>query len=190
MTTEEEIDATITAREVSKMPGTGVYTIIKGGHKVNGMLAKLQRVPNQPISISVGIHDGVKNKKGVSLPAIAYINEFGSNKKNIPARPFMRTATDKFKRDVLRHSANPFRKLDYDNVIVSLKWSLQHMGVQFATLMRKEIREFSKPPNAPSTIKRKGFDDPLIHNKDLYNAIEWRWAGSEAMTKKMQNIGE
>ena len=151
----------------------GMNTRVVGGQKADAFLKRLQRVPRTPITLGVGIHNR-RNRKGESLAAIAYVQEYGSRTNRIPSRPFMRVSLEKFRMRSLGYKAMPY-KMDYRNVRTSLKRSMRAKAIEFKKIMKQEIKSMSVPPNAPSTVRRKGFDNPLIRHKDLLNAIEWKW---------------
>ena len=45
------------------------------------------------------------------------------------------------------------------------------IGLDINSRHRLFIESFSRPRNAPTTIKKKGFDNPLIHTEKLVNSI-------------------
>jgi hypothetical protein len=50
----------------------------------------------------------------------------------------------------------------------------RNLGIRGVRDAKKAVDAFSKPPNRPSTIAKKGFDNPLIHTKKMRDAIGWR----------------
>lgn len=107
---------------------------------------------------------GEKKEHGsdLSIVGIATVQEFGSPKKNIPARPFIRTTADqkkvewrnrldRYMADVLRGKTN----------VLS---ALTAFGEIAVSDIRKKITDIKTPPKSPSTIKREGegFTNPLI----------------------------
>lgn len=51
--------------------------------------------------------------------------------------------------------------------------SLAMLGEGIRGQLKKSIRDFSDPPNAPSTIKKKGFNDPLIDKGTMQNSVDF-----------------
>lgn len=105
----------------------------------------------KPITIEVGIFDQEVAEYG------AY-NEFGTSK--IPERPFMRTSFDES--IDLFMQFNPFE----DNT--------QHISSSYIGKVQETIEQWSTPENAESTIKQKGFNDPLVNTGRLKESIESR----------------
>ena len=50
---------------------------------------------------------------------------------------------------------------------------LQMMGELLAGQLRASIIAMKSPPNAPSTIRKKGFDDPLIDTGHMLNSVDF-----------------
>lgn len=88
--------------------------------------------------------------------------EFGTKKngsQHIPERPFMRMTAETTKKDLKK------RVVATANSVIntkSVKAPLEDLGKWYAEETRQVIIAFSDPPNAESTIARKGFNDPLI----------------------------
>ena len=109
------------------------------------------------------------------LARIAVHNEFGT--RNAPARPFMRTGLDGAApqiADALARGAG----LNLDGV--NPRVALARSGIVAAEAVRQSITDFDDPPNAPSTVAKKGFDDPLIHFRKLRGGIDWRISADRA----------
>lgn len=51
---------------------------------------------------------------------------------------------------------------------------LKEIGKAHKEVLKKTVIEWASPSNAPITIKRKGFNDPLIHTKKLLNSIDYK----------------
>lgn len=52
--------------------------------------------------------------------------------------------------------------------------TLQMTGEAITGQLRQAIVDTVSPPNAPATIKRKGFDKPLIHSGHLLNSADYQ----------------
>lgn len=50
---------------------------------------------------------------------------------------------------------------------------IREIGDLSVWLMRNLVIEWTLPPNALKTIRRKGFNDPLIHTKRMLGKIKW-----------------
>ena len=105
-------------------------------------------------------------RKAISVAAVATANEYGG--KHRPPRPFMRyTAKSRARkwrnivRDLLPQYADDIKKV------------LEHLGPIASDDMADVIRIWTSPPNSPSTIKRKGFNDPLVDSGQMMNSVRW-----------------
>lgn len=111
--------------------------------------------------VDIGIHDNPEKAEH------AYYNEYGTAR--IPARPAWRTTLDRFQKkyDGLMLEA-------IDNAItgkVHIIAGLQILGSAVVEDLKKAITAWKKPPNAPSTIAKKGFNDPLIETGETRDSI-------------------
>lgn len=106
-------------------------------------------------------------RKPISVARVALANEFGG--KNRPPRPFMRT-TVKLKKKKWRKIVQDLLP-QYMNNVKSL---FEKLGDYCKEDLEEMIRDWSVPPNAPSTIKKKGFNDPLVDSGQMMSSVRWR----------------
>lgn len=114
------------------------------------------------LAVTIGVHDDPK------LALIAAVNEFGSS--NIPARPFLRTTFKAESRKAKRIFDSHFARWVLDRR-ASARASLEAAGEHIAEATMAKIEAIKNPPNAPSTIRQKGFDNPLVHTGKLKKSI-------------------
>lgn len=116
--------------------------------------------------IEVGFFEGEKYPDGTPVAAVAARNEFGGGK--VPPRPFMRTCIEKRKR--------LWRKIVQDNLAKNpdIRTTLAELADQMVLDLQDFIRIWTNPPNAPSTIAKKGFNDPLVDTGRMMNSVDWR----------------
>ena len=119
--------------------------------------------------VGVGVQEETKDRQDprVDNPTVALVNEFGTA--TVPERSFLRATMDARKNDIAR-----IRNAMLKDVIEgkkSPKAGLDIFGAWLAAAVRRTIVDKADPPNAPATIAKKGFDDPLIHTKQLLNAV-------------------
>lgn len=98
------------------------------------------------------VEAGIINDKENATKAL--YNEFGTEK--IPERPFIR------------------RGFDNIETIVKNANSPSEVGEQMVKNMKKAILRSEYPRNAPSTIKKKGFDFPLVEHWDMYHNLTYK----------------
>lgn len=103
---------------------------------------------------------------GQSVAQVAYANEFG--KKGIPPRPFFRNCY-KEKEEYWIKSFNDLLMSG-----VGLLSSYKMTGEKIRGDLVMSITKFSNPPNAPSTIKKKGSSNPLIDTGQLRRSVNFQ----------------
>ena len=105
--------------------------------------------------------------KPISVAEVASANEYGGGHR--PPRPFMR--------ETLKRRAHKWRGILRDilpQYADNIKKALEHLGDVAAEDLSDMIRIWTNPPNAPSTIARKGFNDPLVDSGKMMNSVRWR----------------
>ena len=106
---------------------------------------------------------------GADLCEIAVYNELGTE--TIPSRPFMRDSVDKHADQI-----NAFIKRQkslFAEGKITAEQMLQAIGVFQKGLVQNEIVDGEFTPNAPSTIKRKGSDRPLIDTGKMRQSVNF-----------------
>ena len=122
------------------------------------------------LHVKIGFQQGENSEEdGADICDIALFNELGTS--ITPSRPFMRDAVDKHKDEINRFLDQQFTLLasgrtDAENMMRSI-------GVYVKGLVQKEIVEGYFVPNAPSTIKRKGSDKPLIDTGTMRQSVNF-----------------
>ncbi len=104
---------------------------------------------------------------------VALYNEYGTTteegKQHVPPRPFFSQASHKFRDNRAAREARlkmELRDNDYNPDI-----ALRNMAEYLALEVKDSIEKFSTPPNADSTIAKKGFDDPLVDTGLLKDSV-------------------
>lgn len=96
---------------------------------------------------------------------VAAVHEFGAPKKNIPERPFLRTAFDDKENDLMR-----FKEIIIDKIIknkITFQQGLGLLGEFMTRAVQEKINSIYSPPLKEETIRRKTRagkigDKPLI----------------------------
>lgn len=115
----------------------------------------------------VGVHKGEQTLDGVDLVSIAIANELGTDR--IPERSFLRSTFDEQHRKL-----KVLGKKQYELVLEgkqSIQKALGLIGEYFQAQVVKKINDLRDPPNAPSTIEKKGSDNPLVDSGQLKQSI-------------------
>jgi len=129
----------------------------------------MQRVIDEINTQGGFVDTGVQPDEGEELLIIAAANEFGT--KNIPARPYIRGAIDSNEAEIQELA------IRYSGEILDGKTSryeaLTFMGQFIEGLVKRYMVNLREPPNAPSTIKKKKSDNPLIDKSNLIGSIRY-----------------
>lgn len=149
-----------------------VEDIDKGWDNIQRELSKLK-----DSYVLIGIQEGTVTKEevkgdrlkkgGQSMVDIAVANEFGT--KIIPARPFMSTSYDENKALINKAIITEYRKVQDGKL--NGKKALTRVGLLVVRLIQQKINQIKTPPNAPSTIQRKGSSNPLIDFGQMINSV-------------------
>ncbi len=143
--------------------------IISGGAKLEQKLLEIAAKLGTGATLKVGfLENATYAKNGMPVATIALIQEFGAPAAGIPPRPFFRNFIAKNSKGWPGGIANQLKLNGYD-----VQRSLQITGFVLKGQLQLEIRDLKTPPNAPSTIRRKGFDDPLIETGHMLNSVDF-----------------
>lgn len=117
------------------------------------LVDRLKKIAEQKtISARVGIIETMTYPDGELVAQVGYWNEYGTS--TIPPRPFFRTAVENnrdklgpmFVRAVQKHEPETAMRMVCEHMVDELKMS---------------VLTWTDPPNAPSTVKSKGYNAPL-----------------------------
>lgn len=120
--------------------------------------------------LSVGFFKGQMVKSGnkdIPQAQIAYWNEFGTGDGKIPPRPFMRLSIEKNNKNWLNFTKKALLKNNLE-----IKKTINQLGLLMVGDIQKEITDLRTPPNAESTIKKKGSSNPLIDTGLMRNSVK------------------
>lgn len=122
--------------------------------------------------LKVGFPADIQGHGDLSPGELALILEFGTLDGRIPERPVFRQTFDELKAEIPQKQA--YYAAMVDSGKISSKQAQQRLGQWYAGKLRWAIIRYHDVPNAPATIKQKGFDDPWIDTGGLVNAIDYR----------------
>nr|DAQ61395.1 MAG TPA: virion morphogenesis protein [Caudoviricetes sp.] len=140
---------------------------MRGGDKFRRRLAGLASQSSGSLKVRVGIFESAKYEDGTPVAAVAFWNEYGTA--NIPPRPFFRNTVAAHK-DEWPHQAAAILQANGGD----MRQTLALLGEGVKGQIVETIQNFKQPANAPATVRKKGFDKPLIDRGTL-----WRSIGSE-----------
>ena len=141
---------------------------VTGGEKLEQRLSRIgQQLVGQP-TVRIGFLEGATYPDGTSVPLVAATQEFGSPTHNIPPRPFFRTMIKQHQSEWPGQIAKLLVRTGYD-----AERTLGLVGELIAGELRQSIRDLTSPPLAPATVKRKGFDKPLIDTGHMLASVDY-----------------
>lgn len=114
----------------------------------------------------VGFFEGSQYEGGKTVASVARINEFGLG---VPKRPFMRPAVHRNKSQLVDRLRSEYKKAIKDNT--NTMDVLAVFGQLVQGLVQNEIINKTYPPNAPSTIKKKGINAPLRDTRLMLHSV-------------------
>lgn len=126
----------------------------------------------QGVAVLVGVRGEETDDEGTSLALIASANEFGTRDGHVPERSFLRRTVAENQRDYEEMLAGAVD--DYVEDGIPLTRSLGLIGAAAVGDVQDTMVAVDDPPNAPSTIARKGADNPLVDEGVLKAAITWK----------------
>lgn len=129
--------------------------------------AVLQKLKLQFGTVEVGFFKGsAKYKTGKDVTTVARDNDQGT--KRIPERPFMIPAGNK--------AANKTVNITVQSIASGLdeQQALSRAAIMFKNAIAREITNLKEPPNAESTILKKGSSNPLIDTGLMRSKVEWK----------------
>lgn len=129
--------------------------------------------------VQVGIQDDAEaEENGTPMALVGAVNEFGSHDGHVPERSFMRSTMDE-NRDKYYEAMG--KGLDEIYAAYAGKKSggaiglgrklLKVIGLRVESDIKNKIVSNVPPPNAPSTIARKGSSTTLVDKGALKNSI-------------------
>ena len=139
---------------------------IKGGEKFEKAMAELAASLNQPGTLRVGFLEGSSYPDGTPTAMIAAIQNFGAPARGIPPRPFFSNMVADKSSGWGGVIAIDLKAHNYDTV-----HALNIVGELIQDQLKESILETNAPPLAASTIRRKGFDKPLIDTSHMINSV-------------------
>lgn len=141
-------------------------TTLKGGHRLDRHLRAAKKGTNIE-GIDVGFFSTAKYPDGTFVSQVANQHEFGIG---VPERPFIRNAIKNAEDGVSElmegHLKTQSRQAD--------RRIADTVGAHVAGEIQREIVRLREPPNAPSTIARKGSSNPLVDTGVMRQSVTWR----------------
>jgi hypothetical protein len=142
--------------------------VVSGGAKLEAALRTLAAKVASPGTLRVGVLEKSRYPDGTPVAMIAAIQDFGAPAAGIPPRPFMRNAIAEHKAEWPKALGDLLKDNDYQT-----KPALEKFGQGVAGQIRQSIIDTNQPPLKPATIRRKGFEKPLVDTGQLLASIDY-----------------
>lgn len=130
-------------------------------------VAELNKLMN--MEVHVGFQAGEASYEGgADLVEIAAYNEYGTS--DTPARPFMQQSWENHQEELQQLCQQAY------NIVLNggtAEEACKIVGVAGVGIIQKEIVEGNFEPNAPSTIRKKGSDRPLIDTGQMRQSVKY-----------------
>ena len=135
---------------------------VRGGKKLRRTIRNAKSAASRGVDkLEVGFFETAKYPEGIPVATVAAWAEFGNDR--TPERPFFRQALEaavRPARELLRERVDP-------KTMVVEKSTANALGELVKGHVQRRITDLRTPPNAPSTIARKGSSNPLIDTSVL-----------------------
>lgn len=134
---------------------------------------KLIEDPKSSQKLEIGIIQNGKHSSGLNLFELATYLEYGTDR--APGWHYNESAFEKAKEQT-EHGGLP----ELSNLFIkgeNLTPKAREMAFSLVKDYKKNIEDIKTPHNAPSTIRRKGFDDPLIETGEFSTTPRGRLNG-------------
>lgn len=136
----------------------------------NAIVKELKKLDNT--TIEVGVLENAPKYKSANMASVAFWNEHGT--KNIPPRPFLRPSLEGVNMQRLMQLQKTLIAQLESRTPLSFSKVLKEVGENQKKLIQWIILRKSSPANKESTVRQKGFNDPLIHTYKLHDNIKWK----------------
>lgn len=152
----------------------GVTDRDMGYRKIMANLRMMGRISPE---VLVGVRgDAGESDDGTSLVLIAAVNEFGSADGHVPERSFLRSTIDEKKEKYLKLLTKATGDT-IDKGRSAMRTALGRVGAIAVADVQRKIVTLRDPPNAPSTIAKKGSANPLVDTGRLGQSIDFEVKG-------------
>lgn len=139
---------------------------VSGGTKMEAALAEIAAKVRRAAVLRVGFFEDAKYPDGTSVAMVGAIQNDGAPKAGIPPRPFFSTMVAIESKNWPKAIRDLLIENDYD-----ARKTLEIAGEGIKGQLQRYILDWSQPPNAESTIEKKGFNDPLFETGHMVNSV-------------------
>ncbi len=119
------------------------------------------------LEAKTGWFETSRDVKGVPVATKAAAHEFGTSR--VPARPFMRPTVAAQRDAWMRQLAQGSKAILRGEA--TPEGVLEALALRAAGDVAKAIRAVNAPPLSPKTVKRKGFEKPLVDTGQMLQSV-------------------
>ena len=121
-----------------------------------------------PAELTIGVFGDLDE----NAPQKARYAEFGT--RTAPRRPFLSTTFDRSRREAYLAFARAFGASLLKRGVSARREGLEAAGRFMGRRLQESIESWSSPPNAASTVRKKGFNNPLIETGSMLRSVGYR----------------
>lgn len=149
---------------------------VKAKFPTNAILKKIEKarefLDTRDRIVLVGIPGNDQQPTGESTAGIARVHEFGSPKKNIPERSFLRAGIRAANEELIALSKRDMKKVVRGKMTMTM--AMNRLGVMAVGQVQKYIGQSENfAPLSARTIAEKGSDKPLIDTGNMRQSITY-----------------
>ena len=141
--------------------------VLKTPDKAIKEIEKINRAMRGPDSVKVGLPKGSNDyPDGTSVIMVGAVHEFGSPRRNVPQRSYLRSTVQEKRRPYRRLFAKLAKKIIRGEI--TKEQALEIIGLQVQTDVRQKITDLKEPP----LVYREG--NPLVDTGHLRQSIIYK----------------
>ncbi len=146
-------------------------TVSKSGPGFAKVAQRLRKLKSSEVLVGIPADRAQREGETINNAGLLFIHTHGSELQNIPARPVLEPAIENNRALISTHLGEAARQMTA-GFPDKAERELARAGTIGANAAKRFFTEENGwPPNAPSTIKRKGSDRPLIDTGALRRSI-------------------
>lgn len=141
--------------------------MVRGGAKFDTAISALGKKLTSAKKVKVGFLEGATYPDGTPVAMIAAVQNFGAPSRGIPPRPFFSNMITQHGGEWGGDTAELMERTDGD-----AHQTLTLMGELIEGQLRQSVVDTNDPALKPATIKRKGFEKPLVDTGHMLGSID------------------
>jgi hypothetical protein len=149
-------------------------TVTRKGDSIRDLKQRLEVLQNTDLLIGIPAASAGRKGKPVSNAQLLFIHTYGSPLRNIPARPVLQPAINANWNLIGPIVQDAARKAMLKDVQGAMQ-TLRRAGLTASNAAKRWFTDSRNgwAPNAPSTIRRKGSDRPLVDTGQMRRSITY-----------------